>query len=525
MVGYSRLMEDDEAGTLARLDSMRSDTIDPQVERFGGRIGINLGDIVVEGEDIFGTGVNVAARLEGLADPGGICISGRVFEQVEGKVDTGFEFLGLQTVKNISRPVNAYRVLLDEDQARKVVNTPANTPLPAEPSVAVLPFKDISPGTAESYFADALTKDIITDLSKVSGVFVVASKSALAYKDTDSSPSAITTKLGVRHLLNGSVQRDGDSLRITVRLVDAADSDLLWSERFDGQAGDLLQLQSEIARQVAKALKVTLSATETERLFQKITDNIEAYKTFIKARRTVDAPSRENIDRGELLIREVIALDPEFAGGYAGLSYVYNLKARFRYGNDLAYYRTQALELAHKAIEKDPNFAWSYIALGGAHLANRDPVSAVDAARRALVLEPNGYFANLYLAFYLQFIGEGALAVEHAERAKRMSPVDTVRKLAFLGRAYFVAGEYEKAIEVWEKRFRNFPISSPNGFMYLAACYHLLGDTAKADDAAARLREAFPDFRLSEWGYIKLYKPEEDRARLYDAAIAAGVPE
>ena len=617
MVGYSRLMEADEVGTLQRHKNHRAELINPTIEKFHGRIvkeigdgllvefpsvveavqcaaviqrgmvdleaddcnnlriqyriGINLGDIIIDDDDIFGDGVNIAARLEQLADPGGICVSGTAYDHLIAKVEVGYKSLGDVRVKNIDRPIRAYKVLLNPADAGKVIGALENLsaapkansyrliiaiiailliaaasgilyfqtkldfiqastakmafPLPSVPSVAVLPFKNITGDPNQFYFSDAITEDIITDLSKLSGIFVVASNSIFSYRDKAKKFHEISEELGVRYLLDGSVQRSESQLRISVRLIDALSGNNIWAERYDGKLSDLFAVQSEISHKVTKALAVTLSANEIERLEQKNTDSIDAYDTFVKARRIADSPSRANIEKAEQLYARVIELDPNFAGGYAGLSYLYNVRARFRYGKDVKSYRKKALELAKKAIEIDRNFAWSYIALGGAHLAHRDATSAVDAARKALSLEPHGYYANLYMGFYLQFTGEGALAVEHTERAKRLSPVDTVRNLAFLGRAYFINEDYGKAIDVWDRRYQKFPISSPNGFVYLAAASVLHNNHGKARETVDKLRDAFPKFSLSEWGYIKLYKQESDRARLYNAAKLAGIPE
>jgi len=383
----------------------------------------------------------------------------------------------------------------------------------------------MSDDKAQGYFSDAMTEQIITDLSKLSGIFVVANESSVTYRDKPIKLRQVAEELGVRYLLEGSVQRGGGQLRVTAQLVDAVKGVHLWSERYDREVTHLFEVQSEVASKVAKALSVTLSANEVERMLQKYTSSIDAYDVYLKARRTVDAPSRENIGRGEVLFEQVIDLDPQFAGGYAGLSYVYNIRARFRYGPDPKAYRIKALDLAKKAVEVDPTFAWSYIALGGAQLANRDPLAAVDAARQALILEPNGYFPQLYLGFYLQFAGEATLAVEHLERANRISPLGSLRNLAFLGRAYLLNGDYQEAADIWAKRYRDFPNSSPNGFVYAAAAFNLAGDKASAATIVERLRSAFPSFRLSKWGYINLYRLEHDRKLILDAAREAGVPE
>ena len=251
--------------------------------------------------------------------------------------------------------------------------------LPDKPSIAVLPFEDLSADGDQGYFSDGITEDIITDLSRVSGLFVVAR----------------------------------NDIRITAQLVDALQGNQIWAERYDRDLENVFSVQSEVAKEIAKTLAVTLKANENERLFQKYTTNREAYDVFLQARRAVDAPIRENILRGEELFKRVIELDPDFAGGYAGLSFNYSVQVRFRYSDTPDYNLAQTFELANKAIEIDSSCTWGYIALGGAHLANDDPKRAVEAMQHALGLEPNGYETNLFMGFYLTFAGDAARAAEH----------------------------------------------------------------------------------------------------------------
>lgn len=419
VVGYSRLMGEDETGTLSRLKIHLSEFIEPTVGNYRGRIfklmgdgvliefssvvdalecavaiqrgmiernskvdagqkivfriGINLGDVIIDDDDIYGTGVNVAARLETLANPGGICLSDGVFDQVEKLVDVGFEYMGPQSVKNIDKPVNAYKVQLDPGAAGTVVDVSKSSgsgrkwvvlalgmivavaagawyyltkpdfelayvekmanPLPDKPSVAVLPFSNLSAETDQAYFSDGITEDIITDLSKISGLFVVARNSSFKYKEQDVPIRQVAEELGVRHVLKGSVRRADDQIRITTQLVDALNGNQIWAERYDRKLRDIFSVQSEVARQVAKAMAVTLKANENERLFQKYTTNIDAYDVFLQARRTVDVPSKDNIFRGENLFGQVIELDPNFAGGYAGLSFNLSVQIRLQYSD------------------------------------------------------------------------------------------------------------------------------------------------------------------------------------------------
>ena len=347
--------------------------------------------------------------------------------------------------------------------------------LPDKPSIAVLPFDNISADKEQEYFSDGITEDIITDLSKISGLFVVARNSTFTYKGQAVKIRQVAEELGVRYVLEGSVRRAEEKIRITAQLIDALKGNHIWAERYDRELKDVFSVQSEVARQVAKALSVTLKANENERLFQKYTASIDAYDVFLQARRTVDKPTKDNILRGEKLFSRVIELDPGFAGGYAGLSFNYSVQVRFQYSASPSFHLSQAFELANRAIEADSSYAWGYIALGGAYLANGDADAAVEAVRRSLTLEPNGYEANLFMGFYLQFAGEAALAVEHLLLARRLSPVVTVRDLAFLSSAQFMNRNYSEVVRITMERDRKFPgRRNPNSAVLLAATYILL---------------------------------------------------
>jgi adenylate cyclase len=334
----------------------------------------------------------------------------------------------------------------------------------------------------------------------------------------------IAEDLGVRYVLEGSVRRAGDQLRITAQLVDAIKGAHLWADRYDRDVKDVFAVQSEVAEQVVKAMAVTLKANELDRLFQKHAANIDSYDAFVRARRMVDPPGRKSIAAAQKLFRRAVELDPDFAGGYAGLSFSYSSKARLRLGASPKEDAKRSLEFAKKAIQVDMNFAWSHIALGGAYLANGDPDAAVDAVRQAIRLQPNGYEENLFMGFYLNFAGQSALAVKHLEKAKRISPVDSVRGLAFLANAYFMNGNYAKSEELRKKRIEKIPVRNPNPYIWLAATQLLLGKTEEAAATAESLRRVRPDFRLSKWRYFDTYKSLENRKRLHDAAVKAGIP-
>lgn len=608
IAGFSRLVARDEEGTLAAQRAHRRALVDPLLAKHQGRlantagdslllefastveavrfaislqtgmaarnaeiekddrivyrVGINVGDVVIEGEDLLGDGVNVAARLEALCPPGGIVVSRAVRDQVRDRLDTLFADLGPQRIKNLPRPVRAFQVLRDGETAirpprparRRVRATatlviaalvaggvawflqrpdfvaadPARLafPLTSKPSIAVLPFTNASESTDQDFFAEGLTEDIVVDLSKVSGIFVVASISTEGYANRPTNIGRVAENLGVRFVLTGSVRRDGAKLRVTASLADALAGEQVWAERYDREIAEVFAVQSEITREVVKALEVTLKAPEEDRIFQKYAANIDAYSAFLQARKIVAVPSRSNIDAGEKLFRKAIELDPGFAAAYAGLSFNYSVKVRFAFSEDPGRDTKRSLELAEKAIEIDPNLAWSHIALAGARLASGDADGAVDAVREAVVIQPNGYEANLFMGFYLTFADRAEDAIGYIETANELSRTETTRGLAFLGMAQFAAGHYEACAKAWSRRFEHLGVpKSPIGHVFLAACQQLSGQGERAAASAQRMRRTLPDFHLSKWPWLQNYNLPRQKALLSDAAIASGIPE
>jgi TolB-like protein/class 3 adenylate cyclase len=541
------------------------DDIRPEV-----RIGIALGEVVIADGTLTGPDVVMAQRIEQLAEPGGICIQGTAYETIPRRLLFEYSSLGEQQLKGFDEPVRVYGVKpkLGEEIPRPDPKLPAKRfsgrrtliaviavslvivggltawlqpwkseveradpakmayALPDKPSIAVLPFTNMSDDKEQEYFADGVTEDIITDLSKISGLFVIARNSTFTYKGQPVKVRQVAEDFGVRYVLEGSVRRAQENIRITAQLIDALKGNHIWAERYDRELKDVFSVQSEVAREVAKALAVTLKANENERLFQKYTASIDAYDVFLQARRAVDAPSRDNILRGEKLFSRAIELDPEFAGGYAGLAFNLSVQVRFQFSDSPSSDLSRAFDLAKKAVELDRSFAWGHIALGGVYIAKGDANAAVNAVREALALEPNGYEANLFMGFYLQFAGESALAVEHLLLANRLSPVVTVRDLAFTLAAQFMNRNYTETVRLYTEQSRKFPRSKiPSQLIASAAAYTLLERPEEAAAVVKILLEAHPKFNLSQWKYFNSWKSEENRTRLYNAAKKAGIPE
>jgi len=373
VVGYSRLIRADEEGTIAALKALRADLINPKIDEYHGRIvklmgdgmlvefasvvdavhaavetqqavvdhnsdvpadkrielriGINLGDVVIDGDDIQGDGINVAARLEGMAEPGGICVSGMVYEGVRDRIDVPFDDLGEQTLKNISRPIRVYRARMDgaDTSARQQVATTASVrpSRPAKPSVAVLPFENMSGDPEQEYFADGIAEDIITSLSKLSQLLVIARNSSFTYKGKAVKVQEIARDLGVRYLIEGSVRKAGNRVRITAQLIDCDTGGHLWAERFDRELTDIFAMQDEVTQEIVSAMAVKLTADQRERLKTKGTRNMEAYDYFLRGREQQRLQTLEGSARAEALLKRVIHLDPEYAPAYAYLSFTY----------------------------------------------------------------------------------------------------------------------------------------------------------------------------------------------------------
>ena len=550
-------------------NTLRNETLDDDI-RPEVRIGIALGEVIIADGTLTGPDVVLAQRIEQLAKPGGICIQGTASETIPRRLNFDIVSLGKQQLKGFDNKVRVYAI---ESRPGDIIPDPEpkassyavsrrktwaamatvlllaaaaliawlqpwqtdveradldkmSYALPDKPSIAVLPFSNLSSDVEQEYFSDGITEDIITDLSKISGLFVVARNSTFTYKGQTVKIRQVAEDLGVRYVLEGSIRRAGENIRITAQLIDALTGSHVWADRYDRDLRDVFEVQSEVAQQVAKTLAVTLKANENERLFQKYTTNIDAYDVFLQARRTVDEPSRDNILRGEKLFKQVIALDPNFAGGYAGLSFNYSVQIRFQYSPSPASHLSDAFELAGKAIETDADYAWGYIALAGAHLANNDADAAVGAVSQALRLDPNDYEANLFMGWYLQFAGDGARAVEHLQVSRRLSPVDSVRDLAFMRQAQFMNRNYAETVRIYTEMSRKFPqFKVPTHFVISAAAYILLDKQSEAEAVSKRLLEIHPNFNLSQWKYLNLWQSEENRSRLYSAAKQAGIPE
>ena len=489
------------------------------------RIGINVGDVMVRNDDLFGDGVNLAARLEGLCRPGEVYVSGSVHDQVENKLEVSFDDLGQQVVKNFARPIKVYRASTRNEDPLPSGSGEA-PPLSDKPSVAVLPFDNISGDHEQEYFSDGITEDIITELSKISGLFVIARHSAFTYKGKSVTLKQVGRELGVRYVLEGSVRKAGNRLRITAQLIDAITDHHLWAERYDRDIEDIFAIQDEVARHVADALAVALKPSEGKRLDRPLTNNIEAYDLYLRTRATPWPPTRENVLSARNAYEHISEIDPTFVGGHAGRALTYAMAVVFGASAEPATDAEIAVSTAKNALALNDGFAQAHSALGLAYLASGKHDQAVASARKAVELQPSDADAHAFLGITLVFAGEGEEAVRTAERALRLDPqFKSGPYLNLLGISQFIAGRYSEAIEAYR---RNVAQGGPMGAPMLhpwAAAYVAAGRMEEARETANELLKFFPDFSLKRYRMLHIYKSEEDSQRLIGYLRQAGLPE
>src|SRR5262249_35329268 len=384
----------------------------PAPRRMEFRIGLNLGDVVVEGERIYGDGVNIAARLEGLADGGGICISGSVYEQVESKLALAYEYMGEQTVKNISKPVRVYRVreLTDVPPPAQHAENPQPLPLPAKPSLAVLPFTNMSSDAEQEYFSDGITEDLITDFSKISGLFVISRNSVFTYKGKAMKVEQVGRELGVRYVLEGSIRKAGNRVRITAQLIDATSGFHTWAERYDRDLQDIFAVQDEVTQRIVAALKVKLTTVEQSRLSRQPTTNLEAYDHYLRGLELYAQRSREANLQARQMFERAVVLDPQFATAYAFLGRTYLMELIYQWSQSPQVLE-QVVLFGQKAVALDDSQPAAHETLALAYLGSKEHTQAIAEVEKAVALDPNYADAYVTLADVLCFAGQPGPAV------------------------------------------------------------------------------------------------------------------
>jgi adenylate cyclase len=495
----------------------RNSAIEPE-RRMEFRVGINIGDVVYDEARIYGDGINVAARLEGLAEPGGICISSKVYDEINGRIDLACQDIGEQQLKNIARPVRAYHVRLDG-----IAPAAAVPALPDKPSIAVLPFQNLSGDPEQEYFADGISEDLITDLSKVSGLFVIARNSSFIYKGRSVKVQEIGRDLGVRFVLEGSVRKAGNRVRITAQLIDAVNGGHLWAERFDRDLTDIFSTQDEVVEKIVRALAVTLTRGEERRLRRRGTGNVEAYETWLRARELLVRGTRESVVEARAMHRRAIELDRNFAAPHAGLA----LAAISDYVSDWAPDPAQALDeaesWARRAVELNDQEPVSHMALGHVLMWRRDHEGALAEFGRMIALDPNFAQGHTATGQALMYAGRAAEALNPIAMAMRLDPHYAPIVLHILAQANFSLGKYESAAQQLVERIARNPGTDASR-MLLASCYGHLGRVEDARAAWAELLKVNPSFSLTQRARVLPYKNAGDFQSIADGLAKAGLP-
>jgi class 3 adenylate cyclase/TolB-like protein/cytochrome c-type biogenesis protein CcmH/NrfG len=604
VAGYSRLMGTDEEGTLARLKELQHALIEPRIADHRGRvvkttgdgilvefasvieavrcaveiqrgmaernaaappgsriefrIGINVGDIIIEGGDIFGDGVNVAARLEGLAEPGGICVSGRVLEDVDGKIDAAFVDMGEHKLKNLARPVHVFYLRLASSKPKAHTRrqgavyfalvvvlllllaglwiglrlqpgffgtlAPGARParmaeLGAKPVLAVLPFVNQGGDAARDYFADGLTQDLISALGRFSTMTVMSWNAVAPYKAKPVRPDEISRALGVRYQVEGSVHQTSDRVRVAAQLVDR-DGRVLWSARFDEAFADVFALQDKITSQIAGALAIGMAEIEQRRVLAKPTDNLEAYDYVLRARPALQRPTRSNIVEARTLLRRAIELDPGYAAAYAALAETYLIGTAMGWAQSPAAFLNQAEGLASRALSLDASEVRARVVLGRIHIFHQRYEQAKAEMDRAVATNLNDADGLAGHGNILMWLGQTDAAIDALEQAQRINSELNALDRNALGLAYYLKERYDAAVEQAQINLREV-LGAHFSYALLAAAYAQQGRSEDAAGAAAALKRLDPMFDPQAFG-SKLQNPS-DLERLREGLRKAGL--
>jgi adenylate cyclase len=498
----------------------------PQDERIEFRIGINLGDVMVEGRDLYGDGVNIAARLEALAEPGGICISETVLNHARDKVPFELEDAGEQTLKNIARPVHVYRIVVDPSQRYATSQPqPPALALPDKPSIAILPFTNMSGEPDQEYFADGITEDIITALSKWRWFFVIARNSTFAYKGKQVDTKQVGRELGVRYVLEGSVRKAANRVRITAQLIEAASGNHLWAERYDRNLADIFGVQDEITESVVGAIEPELLLVERQRAARKRPENMDAFDHYLRAMWRFYQFTADDHAEAERLARRAIELDPTLAQGYLGLARIFNTKILFGWTENVAAGLQANYAAVRRAVELDDKDPYTHYALAWYYLLARDHANALAEAQKSIGLTPNfalGYFA---LGVVRIFCGQFDQASDPFDRAMRLSPHEPLKFFfsKFLALAQYHQGKYEEAAKIARTGLAIRPFHEL--YRTLVACYGQLGRPEEAQAAIAEMRRLMPKGAERLWETTNPYLDPAHRAHVIEGLRKAGLSE
>jgi adenylate cyclase len=532
------------------------------------RIGINLGDVIREGESIYGDGVNIAARLESLSEAGGLCISGTAFDQVKNKLNIGYKYLGEQTVKNILEPVRVYRVLMEPEAAGKVIGERKGKPrqwqgatiglvvavivvvaavaiwslyfrsapslevaskekmaypLPDLPSIAVLPFTNMSGDLQQEYFSDGITEEIITALSKVPRLFVIARNSTFTYKGKSVKVKQVAEEMGVRYVLEGSVRKTEDKVRITTQLIDALTGHHLWAEKYDRDLKDIFAIQDEISFKVVTAVNLKLTEGEQALITAGGTKNFEAYARILKGGDYVKRINREGNLLARKMAEETIALDPNYPSGYRLLAMTHWLDVRLGLSKDPKQSLTESARLYQKALAMDPSDGSARVLLGYVFTIMREYEKGMAEAEQGVAISPNSSLAQIYYGYTLMYNGRHKEAIEAIKKAIRLNPLPPDFYWRCLGQAYCQLEMYEEAIAASKEALRRYPDAILTHIL-LAQIHALSGREKEARAEVEEVLRINPRYSVEFFRSSSPYKNPADMELMANALLKAGVP-
>ena len=571
IAGYSRLMGVDEVGTLAALKALRREIFDPTIAEHNGRIvkttgdgmlvefasavdavtcavavqgkmaecddstkheiafriGINVGDIIIDSEDIFGDGVNVAARVENECEPGGVCLSDDTYRQVRSKLPFDFDDLGERSLKNIDRPIRLYAVRQSGVAAQTSlgVATEMPLPLPEKPSIAVLPFQNMSGDLEQEYFADGVVEDIITALSRFKSLFVIARNSSFAYKGKSPDIRQVGRELGVRYVLEGSVRKAGGRLRITAQLIDTASGTHTWADRFDGVLEDVFELQDEVTQKVVGAIAPRVEQAEIARALRRPSDSTDAYDCYLRGLACIYPVTSESVDRALELFEKAIAFDGGYASAYGMAIFCHTNRVGFSLARDIDKEKCEVARLLEMIMRvgQDDGVAIGQAAFAVAYVL-RDVVSAKRLIDRALELNPNLATAWTNSGWINVWLGQPQLGLDHLTLARRLDPTSHGTRMAATAHAYFFLNRYEEALAQAEDILRADPDAHP-ALRIGAASAAFAGRSETAHRLAGHLQTIDPAFRVSRLGEVLGPYQQTAIEKYAEGLRLAGLPE
>jgi len=567
VVGYSRLMGDDEAATIKSIKRCRkmftkcisshngkvvdargdnllakfSSVVDavecaleiqsrltdmntslPDHRRMAFRIGVNLGDVIEEGGTIYGDGVNIAARLESMADPGGICVSRSAHDQVVDKIDMAFEYLGEHQVKNIERPVRAYRVLFQANTGNDQKQNPPK--MSDKPSIAVLPFDNLSGDPAQEYFSDGMTEEIISGLSRIPRLRVIARNSTFTYKGRPVKTQEVSRELGVAYVLESSVRKSGDKVRISAQLAEAETGHHLWSDRWDRKMEDIFALQDEITMSIMTALQVKLTEGEQIKMWEEKDrpKNLEAYELLLQGEEHFSQLTEEGNILARQKFEEALKQDPDYVSAHVLRAWTYQMDAWMGWSEDPLTSFMKAAELAEHALSLNDSLDTTQALMGIIYLNQRQYDKAEAAVEKAVSLNPSGADAHAWKATVFTACGRHADALEAMQRAIRLNPLPPGWYYIQIGRIYCFYGDYLRALDNLTKAEETIPAAGPYYFN-LTMAHSLAGNTERAKAAAANLLTCYPDFTLDRTAELMPFKNPDDVELVIKALRNAGL--